>query len=104
MIEARRFTARHAIMLVHSFNSSGAGFKDYTAFLMVLGGRARRNFVCDVGERSGGAWATRQTPDGDTDSPEADNPTFHEPDIGALLRRRLACWLDEDSSAGYHRA
>ena len=41
IIEARRFLARDAIMLVHSFSSSDAWFEDYAGFLSLLGATAR---------------------------------------------------------------
>lgn len=37
VIEARRFGARHALMLVHSFSASGTWFEDYAAFARALG-------------------------------------------------------------------
>lgn len=37
IIEAKRFTARNAVMLVHSFSQSDSGFDDYQAFLHIYG-------------------------------------------------------------------
>jgi hypothetical protein len=41
IIEARRFLARDAIMLVHSFSASDAWFEDYDRFLSLFGVAAR---------------------------------------------------------------
>ena len=41
IIEARRFLARDAVMIVHSFSSSDAWFEDYERFLSLLGVTAR---------------------------------------------------------------
>jgi hypothetical protein len=37
VIEARRFGARHALMLVHSFSAAGSWFDDYAVFARALG-------------------------------------------------------------------
>lgn len=38
IIEAKRFHARYAVMLVHSFSPKHASFDDYAAFVKLLGG------------------------------------------------------------------
>lgn len=54
LIEAERFCAKHAVMLVHSFDPGDSGFGDYQAFVKLLGGgEALVNQVVSVGERSG---------------------------------------------------
>jgi hypothetical protein len=52
ILEAQRFTARHAVMLVHSFSPSGTWYEDFEAFLGVLGRQAARETVTQVGKRS----------------------------------------------------
>lgn len=37
IIEARRFGARHAVMLVHSFSAHGAWYDDFAAFAALYG-------------------------------------------------------------------
>ena len=53
IIEAKRFGARHAVMLVHSFSQSNLWFEDYSAFAALLGGRAEVNRITSIGERDG---------------------------------------------------
>jgi len=53
LIEAERFCAKHAVMLVHSFDPSDSGFSDYEAFVALLRGTAAINQVVTIGERSG---------------------------------------------------
>lgn len=53
LIEAERFCAKHALMLVHSFDLTDCGFRDYEAFAALLGGEAAVNSVVSIGERSG---------------------------------------------------
>jgi hypothetical protein len=53
VIEARRFCARHAVMLVHSFSQSHEWFDDYSAFSRLLGFDAEVNRVVSVGQRGG---------------------------------------------------
>lgn len=43
LIEARRFAARHAVMLVHSFSERDDSFADYERFAAMLGGDAKRD-------------------------------------------------------------
>lgn len=53
LIEARRFGAQHAVMLVHSFSQSHQWLEDYTAFAALLGAKATVNQVVSVGQRGG---------------------------------------------------
>jgi len=43
LIEARRFAARHAVMLVHSFGERDESFADYERFAAMLGAEAKRD-------------------------------------------------------------
>lgn len=40
VIEARRFTASHAVMLVHSFSQTDEWFSDFAAFVLLFGSQA----------------------------------------------------------------
>lgn len=66
IIEAKRFNASHALMLVHSFSQACEWFDDYAAFVSLMGGQANVDEVISVGGRSGVnlylAWA-RGNPD-----------------------------------------
>lgn len=53
IIEAQRFNAAHAVMLVHSFSQSSERFQDYKAFVGLMGGSAEENGIASVGTRSG---------------------------------------------------
>lgn len=53
IIEAKRFHATHAVMLVHSFSQSSDWFQDYAAFVTLMGGSAAENTMVPVGSRSG---------------------------------------------------
>ena len=53
IIEAKRFTAKHAVMLVHSFSQVHEWFDDYAAFVELLGGAATKNELTYLGPRSG---------------------------------------------------
>jgi hypothetical protein len=54
VIEATRFGAAHAIMLIHSFSQSSEWFQDYEAFASLLGGNAvLENNLVSIGVRSG---------------------------------------------------
>lgn len=53
IIEAQRFNAAHAVMLVHSFSQSGEWFQDYAAFVALMGGTAEAGKLVSVGDRSG---------------------------------------------------
>ena len=62
MLEAERFCAPHAVLLVHSFSQDSDWFDDYAAFVSLMGGEAKINGVTDVGRRGGKtlrlAWVT----------------------------------------------
>jgi hypothetical protein len=53
VVEAKRFTAKHAVMLVHSFSQTHEGFEDYSEFVKLLGGVATKDEVSDLGIRAG---------------------------------------------------
>jgi hypothetical protein len=53
VVEAKRFLAPQAIMLVHSFSPSQQWFADYAAFASLLGAKAEPNRLHSVGSRSG---------------------------------------------------
>lgn len=53
IIEAQRFNAAHAVMLVHSFSQSSEWFQDYAAFVSLMRGTATENGIVPVGSRSG---------------------------------------------------
>lgn len=53
IIEAKRFGAKHAVMLVHSFSQSNLWFEDYSAFAALLGAKAEANHITSVGQRGG---------------------------------------------------
>ena len=53
VIEAKRFRASHAVMLVHSFSQSHQWFQDYAAFASLLGAEVAVNRVVSVGQRGG---------------------------------------------------
>lgn len=53
IIEAQRFNAAHAVMLVHSFSQSSEWFQDYAAFVSLMGSSATENSMISVGPRSG---------------------------------------------------
>ena len=53
LIEAERFHASAALMLVHSFSQENAWFEDYQAFLNLFGKSGAPNSVTHVGERNG---------------------------------------------------
>ena len=53
IIEAQRFNAAHAVMLVHSFSQSSEWFEDYAVFVALMGGSASENRMVSVGSRSG---------------------------------------------------
>jgi hypothetical protein len=53
LVEADRFNASLALMLVHSFGSEDVGFEDFGAFAQLLGTAAEPNTVSHVGERAG---------------------------------------------------
>ncbi len=51
IIEAKRFTARHAMMLVHSFSQTDEGFDDYAFFVSLFDGEGAVNQITRVGRR-----------------------------------------------------
>jgi hypothetical protein len=55
LIEAERFNAPHALMLVHSFSPTHERFEDYRAFAERMGvsGAVESNQIVDVGHRAG---------------------------------------------------
>ena len=53
LIEAERFNASAAIMLVHSFSQEHAWFEDYQAFLKLFDKRGAPDSITYVGERNG---------------------------------------------------
>jgi hypothetical protein len=53
VIEAKRFTADHAVMLVHSFSQADEWFEDYTAFVALFGASASINTLVSVGACAG---------------------------------------------------
>jgi hypothetical protein len=54
IIEAQRFNAPHAVMLVHSFSPSSQWFQDYVEFVALMGGGvATKDSLVSVGVRSG---------------------------------------------------
>lgn len=53
IIEAKRFNASHAMMMVHSFSQSHESFEDYEAFLSLLNLRGRVNLISSLGDVDG---------------------------------------------------
>ena len=53
IIEAKRFCAPHAVMLVHSFSPTNNWFADYAAFASLFGAIAEPNRLISVGRRGG---------------------------------------------------
>jgi len=62
LLEAERFHALTAVMLVHSFSPTHARFDDYAAFAAALSAHAEPDSVCPIGTRFGRelslAWVT----------------------------------------------
>jgi hypothetical protein len=50
VIEARRFNAQHAVMLVHSFSKDHMWFEDYRSFVKLFGASADSNCIVSVGQ------------------------------------------------------
>jgi hypothetical protein len=67
LIEAERFGATDALMLVHSFSPSHASFDDFARFCRGVGAHAELNAIHSVGERRGIGlhlgWVTDTPPD-----------------------------------------
>lgn len=53
VIEADRFMAQHAVMLVHSFSPNDAWFDDYRAFVKLWGIEAEKNTIHSTTMKSG---------------------------------------------------
>ncbi len=53
LVEAKRFCARQAVMLVHSFSPTHRWFEDYALFAEVMGTKASLNQVAFAGNRGG---------------------------------------------------
>lgn len=53
IVEATRFGAHHAVMLIHSFSPHNEWFQDYAAFAAYLGCKAEENAVVSGGTYSG---------------------------------------------------
>jgi hypothetical protein len=53
VIEAQRFAAKHAILLVHSFSGADSGFDDYAYFIEQLGGTASHGELVSIGQVDG---------------------------------------------------
>jgi hypothetical protein len=53
VIEAKRFFASHAVMLVHSFSQSDEWLQDYADFVSLFGGTATINHVVSAGSPGG---------------------------------------------------
>ncbi len=53
LIEAERFNASTAMMMVHSFSQEHEWFEDYQAFLNLFGKSGAPNSITHVGERNG---------------------------------------------------
>lgn len=68
VIEAKRFGADTAVLLVQSFDTADTGLSAYQTFLRALGGEGRKSGVTALGRRSGvdlyAAWVQSPSPDG----------------------------------------
>ncbi len=53
VLEAERFNAQHAMMLVHSFSPTDESLSDYQSFLALFGAQGGPGQVVSVGQRSG---------------------------------------------------
>ena len=53
VIEAHRFNAAHAVMLVHSFSQGDKWFDDYNDFVGLFGSSGSPNTIISVGQRAG---------------------------------------------------
>jgi len=53
VLEARRFLASHAVMLVHSFSQHDQWFEDFRHFVMMLGGSPRKDSLVVIPTSSG---------------------------------------------------
>lgn len=50
---ARQYTAKHALMLVHSFSASNKWFDEYSTFLSAFGAQAQVGQITPLGDRAG---------------------------------------------------
>lgn len=48
LLEAERYHARHAVMIVHSFSQSHVGYDDYRTFATLLGGAAKEGRLVSI--------------------------------------------------------
>jgi hypothetical protein len=53
VIEARRFLASHALMIIHSFSQSDEWFHDFGNFVVALGGMPKKDELIAIPGRSG---------------------------------------------------
>jgi hypothetical protein len=53
VIEAERFHAGYAVMVIHSFSQTAEWFDDYVQFVALLGAKAEKNKIIPVGRQSG---------------------------------------------------
>ena len=53
MIEAHRFNAAHAMMLVHSFSQTNEWFDDYNQLLSLFGSVGAPDTVTSIGKKAG---------------------------------------------------
>lgn len=53
IIQAQRFTATEAVLLVHSFSPEDAWFEDFIAFAALLGARPKVDELAGVGDKGG---------------------------------------------------
>jgi hypothetical protein len=51
VLEARRFLADHAVMLVHSFNQHDLWYDDFERFVVALGGRPEKGRLIHIAGR-----------------------------------------------------
>lgn len=55
LLEANRFRAQHAVVLVHSFDTGQTGFDDFRRFASLLGADVQAGGVATAAARAGGA-------------------------------------------------
>lgn len=53
VIEANRFFAKHAVMVVHSFSQTAEWIEDYKKFACLFGVNAEKNSIVSVGKKKG---------------------------------------------------
>jgi len=51
LIEAKRFNAQNALMLVHSFKENKDSFQDYSNYLHLFGLKAKQNIIYTAGKK-----------------------------------------------------